>query len=233
MLRSVFLKWWAYMSCAIWTVLGLWALVFKPNDTKQIHAYFIIAGASLIAAFLQTIYQQHQEIKILKARPPEINLEIHNVVLHRTNKGELKYINAEFLVQASSTLISHQSLKVEYSAQLVFRGEVADLIPLRDLKDWEVVDRQYYQHLGSGISSDFKTNPVPLTQDLEIQRKNEGWLHFRVEGMADSQIAKRVLRLYAISEYGKAHCDENLAKRQVSASSLVVRKKFVERPNET
>ena len=68
--------WWGFMSCAIWTLLGLWVLAYNPNAKNQLAAYFSLAGFSLLLALLQTIYQQRNELVRLKALPPDIKLTI-------------------------------------------------------------------------------------------------------------------------------------------------------------
>jgi len=220
-------KWWGFMSCAIWTLFGLCVLIFNPASHTEVKIYFLLAAVSLLLALCQTIYGQHKELARLKSLPPEISLSIQDVVLHRTGDEEWRWKNGEFLVQASTTLLKTASTKVTYSAQLVFRGEVVDLIPFHDLSEWEIIERRYYKHLGEGIRARFATNPRELTGDLELQQKNEGWLHFRIEGMVESEIAKRTLRLYAVAKNGMVFCDEDLAMHHTVRSDLVAMRKYL------
>lgn len=64
--------WWGYMSCALWTFMGLGVLIFNPTAIHQRNLYFILAGVSLLFAFLQTIYIQHRQIASTNAKLREI-----------------------------------------------------------------------------------------------------------------------------------------------------------------
>lgn len=213
------------MSCALWTFLGLWILLYNPTSRRQIVAYFALAGFSLLCALLQTIYRQHQELKGFHATPPEIRLTIENVVMHRTGDAEWRWRNGEFLIQISSELLNLPTATVGYSAQLVYRGEAIELTAIKDLQTWEIIERRYYKNFGAGIRQSFVTNPVPITESLIRSRRNEGWLHFQIVGMGETEIAKRTLRLYATSKSGGCHVDEDLAQHHVVASELVAMRK--------
>ena len=223
---GVLSKWWGLMSCAFWTLLALWVLISNPNAKSQLIAYFALAGFSLLLALLQTIYRQHNEIGRLTALPPEITLTIHDVVMHRTGDEEWKWRFGHFLVQVSTELLNMPSVKVDYAAQLVFRGEVVELSPIKDVEQWEIIERKYYDHLGSRPRQSFVTNPNPIAETLVRSIKHEGWLHFQIDGMTESEIAKRTLRLYVTSKNGGPHVDEELAKHHVVRSDLVAMMKL-------
>jgi hypothetical protein len=234
---SVLSKWWGFMSCAFWTFLGLWILLKNPSAKIQVIAYFALAGFSLLCALLQTIYRLYKEVKRLNALPPEIKLAIEDVVMHRTGDEEWRWKNGEFLVQVSAELLNLPSATVEYSAQLVFRGEVIHLTAIKDIDRWEIIERKYYQQLYPNTPSmsrprrDFVTNPVAITENLTRSIRSEGWLHFQIEGMGETDITKRVLRLYATSHSGGCHADEELAKHHVVSSDLVaMTKSFPKQP---
>lgn len=209
------------MSCAFWTLLGLWVLLYNPNAKSQLIAYFSLAGISLIVALLQTIYRQHKELERLKALPPDIKLIVHDVVMHRTGDEEWKWRFGHFLVQVSAELQNMPDAKIEYAGHLVFRGETIQLQPIKDVQRWEIIERKYYEHLGSRPRQFFVTNPSPIAESLTRSVKHEGWLHFQVDGMPEAEIAKRTLRLYATSSNGGPHVDEELAKHHVVRSELV------------
>jgi hypothetical protein len=234
--KRVFGKWWGYMSCAIWTFFGFYVLSFSPTSKLQVRIYFLLAAASLLFALCQTIYIQHRELIRLKSIPPEIALSIHEVVLHRTGDEEWRWKNGEFLVQVSAELLNLPSATVEYSAQLVFRGDVIELATIRDIDRWEIIERKYYQQLYPNTPSmsrprkDFTTNPAAIAENLTRSIRNEGWLHFQIEGMGESDIAKRTLRLYARSMNGSTHRDEGLAQHHVVRSDLVAMRKYFPKP---
>lgn len=220
-------KWWGFMSCAFWTFLGLWILVYSPSAKNQVAAYFALAGFSLLCALLQTIYRLDKQIKRLNALPPEIKIAVEDVVMHRTGDKDWRWKNGEFLVQVTAELLNLPETMVEYSAQLVFRGEVVQLTAINDIDRWEIIEREYYQQLypnTPGMSrprKDFVTNPAAITENLTRSIRNEGWLHFQIEGMGESDIAKRTLRVYAISKSGGCHADKKLAEHHVVRSDLV------------
>lgn len=223
-------KWWGLMSCALWTFLGLWILVYNPTAKHQIIAYFLLAAISLLLALLQTIYRLSKELKALKAAPPEIKLAIEDVVMHRTGDRESRWKNGEFLVQVSAELVNLPTTAVEYSAHLVFRGDVIKLTAIKDIDEWEIIERKYYQQINQSMSrprESFVTNPAAITEDLTRSVRNEGWLHFQISGMSESEIAKRTLRLYATAESGGCYADEELAKHHVVRSDLVAMRKYV------
>lgn len=117
---SVVSKWWGFMSCAFWTFLALWILLKNPSASTQVAAYFALAGFSLLCALLLTILRLHKEVERLNALPPEIEIAIEDVVMHRTGDEEWRWKNGEFLVQVSAELFNLPSVTVEYSAQLVW-----------------------------------------------------------------------------------------------------------------
>jgi hypothetical protein len=213
------------MSCAIWTLLGIWVLLYNPNAKSQLIAYFSLAGISLVFALLQTIYRLHVELESLKALPPDIKLIVHDVVMHRTGDEEWKWRFGHFLVQVSAELQNMPEATIEYAAQLIYRGEVIQLQPIKDVEQWEIIERKYYEHLGSRSRESFITTPSPIAENLTRSVKQEGWLHFQIDGMPESEIAKRTLRLYATSSNGAVHVDEELAKHHVVRSELVAMKK--------
>jgi hypothetical protein len=192
-----------------------------------------LAGVSLFLAFIQTIVTQSREIKELKANPPEIDLTIHDVVMHRTGDKEWAWKNGEFLVQVSAELLNLPSATVEYSAQLVFRGEVIELAAIRDIHKWEIIERKYYKQPYPNTLSmlrprqNFVTNPAAITENLGRSVRNEGWLHFQIEGMGETDIAKRTLRLYATAKSGGSHADRELAQDHVVRSDLVAMRKIM------
>jgi hypothetical protein len=122
--------------------------------------------------------------------------------------------------------------EVEYSAQLVFRGEVIELAAIKDIHEWEIVERKYYQQLYPNTPSmlrprqNFVTNPAAITENLSRSIRNEGWLHFQIEGMGETDIAKRTLRLYATAKRGACYADEELAKHHVVRSDLVAMRRI-------
>jgi len=81
----------------------------------------------------------------LKSAPPQIELVIHDVVMHRTGDREQRWKNGEFLVQVSAELLNLPSARVEYSAELVYRGEVIELAAVKDVNEWEIIERKYFQ----------------------------------------------------------------------------------------
>lgn len=218
------------MSCAIWTLLGLWVLTYNPNAKSQLVAYFSLAGFSLLLALMQTIYQQRKELMRLKSLPPDIKLTIHDVVMHRTGDEEWKWRFGHFLVQVSAELQNMPEIKIEYAAHLVFRGETVQLELIKDVERWEIIERKYYVHLGSRPRQLFVTNPSPIAENLVRSIKHEGWLHFQIDGMIETEIAKRTLRLYATSTNGGPHVDEELARHHVVRSELVAMKKYTPKP---
>lgn len=156
----------------------------------------------------------------------DASLIIHDVVMHRTGDCESPYRYGEFLVQVSAQAPSQ--IVVEYSAQLVFRGTTRELELVDDVGDWEIVEREYYKQLERNILPDrrkFITNPSALTKELTTKR-SEGWLHFRVDGMGETDIARRTLRLYANTTYGSIHADRELAQDHVVRSNLVAMRKL-------
>jgi hypothetical protein len=160
----------------------------------------------------------------LEAMPPEISLEIQDVVMHRTGDGDARFRYGEFLIQASAQSLKTAPVAVSYSAQLVFRGTVIELERLDDLERWEIIERRYYQNLGSRARQDFVTDPEPLNTILTTT-KSEGWLHFRVDGMREMAIAKHLIRLYANAQSGSRFTDRELAQDHVVKSELVAMRK--------
>lgn len=188
----------------------------------------ILAGAILGACFLAWREQFLEREKLCKI-PPEIVLVIQDVVMHRTGDQELKWKNGEFFVQASAELLNLPSATVEYSAQLVYRGEVIELAAIKDIREWKIIERKYYQQLYPSMSrprQNFVTNPAAITENLSRSIRNEGWLHFQIEGMSETDIAKRTLRLYATAKGGACSADEELAKHHVVQSDLVAMRKI-------
>jgi hypothetical protein len=150
--------------------------------------------------------------------------------LYRTGDEEWKWRFGDFLVQASAELQNMPDAKVEFAAQLVFRGETVQLKLIKDVERWEVIERNYYKHLGSRPRQLFVTNPSPIAENLVRSIKHEGWLHFQIDGMTETEIARRTLRLYATSATGGPHVDEELAKHHVVRSELVAMRKYIPEP---
>lgn len=229
--------WWGYMSCAVWTFAGFGVLIWNPTATTQKTIYFCLAIASLFWALIQTVVTRSGEIRKLKRIAPEIDLKIQDVVMQRSGNEESRWQNGEFLVQVSAELLNIRSITVEYSAQLVFRGEVIQLRPIDDVNGWELIERRYFQNRqmysnsplpALPLRSSFVTNPTLMANLLVRSVRNEGWLHFRIEGMGENDIAKRTLRLYATASTGACYTDEELDKHHVVRSNLVAMRKLAQ-----
>jgi len=205
--------------------------------------YAIAFGVYLLVHLVRTAWKLDKDLSgrrdalekrvfDLESVPAVIKLTIENVVMHRTGDQELKWKNGEFLVQASGELLNLRSATVEYSAQLVFRGEVIELAAIKDIREWEIIERKYSQQLYPNTPSmsrprqSFVTNPAAITENLSRSIRNEGWLHFQIEGMGETDIAKRTLRLYATAKGGACYADEELAKHHVVRSDLVAMRKI-------
>jgi hypothetical protein len=135
--REVVKKFWGYMSCALWTIMGFGVLVFSPTANTQKTLYFSLAGASLALALIQTVASQHRELKTLRSLSPEIDFVIHNVVNHRTGDKEWPWRFAHLLVQVSVELGNLPEVAIEYTGFLVFRGETIPLQLTSDVEQWE------------------------------------------------------------------------------------------------
>ena len=120
--------------------------------------YAVVFGVYLLVHMARTAWKLDIEsqknlsvsqgkIAELEAIPAQIALAIHDVVMHRTGDQEWKWKNGEFLVQVSAELLNVAAAEVEYSAQLVFRGEALPLTAIKDLEKWEIIERRYYQTL--------------------------------------------------------------------------------------
>jgi hypothetical protein len=216
--------------------MGFGVLILNPAATTQKMIYFCLAGVSLFLALVQTIVAQNGEIRRLKRIAPEIDLKIQDVVMQRTGDREWIWKNGDFLVQASAELLNLPFTTVEYSAQLVFRGEVIELVAIKDIHEWEIVERKYYQQPYPNTPSmllpkqNFVTNPAALTENLSRSIRNEGWLHFQIGGMGETDIAKRTLRLYATAKSGGSHTDRELAQDHVVRSDLLAMRRFIPTP---
>jgi len=107
------------------------------------------------------------------------------------------------------------------------------LTVIKDIDRWEIIERKYYQQLYPNTPSmsrprkDFVTNPAAITENLTRSIRNEGWLHFQIEGMKEADIAKRTLRLYAAAKCGGCYKDEELATHHVVKSDLVAMPKYI------
>jgi hypothetical protein len=190
---------------------------------------------SLFLAFVRTLVAKNAEIRKLQCIAPEMDLKIEDVVMHRTGDEVSPWKNGEFLVQVSTKLLNTPSTTVKYSAQLVFRGEVIQLKHIEDLDAWEIIERKYFQGLQMynnsplptlPLRSSFVTSLAAITNLLVRSVRNEGWLHFQVEGIGEADIAKRTLRLYATASTGACYADEELAKHHVVNSQLVAMRRI-------
>lgn len=227
----VFAAWWGYMSCAIFTFLSAGTLIWNPSATQQLSIYAGLAAACLIAGCLTTMISLRKEIIDLKSVPPDVELKIEDVVMLRTGDGEAPWANGEFFVQVSVKLLNIPSTNVQYSAQLVFRGEAIELASIQDIDAWEIIERRYFQQPYPNTPSmtlpkqKFLTNPVAVTETLRRSIRNEGWLHFSIEDMREADIAKRTLRLYATASTNACYADEDLTKHHPVRSKLVAMRK--------
>jgi hypothetical protein len=53
-------RWWAYMSCAVWTALSAWQLVSNKKNATWLEIYAALAVVSLIFALGRTAYEEHK-----------------------------------------------------------------------------------------------------------------------------------------------------------------------------
>ena len=53
-------RWWAYISCAVWTLLSIWQLIYKKNDTDLIVINIVVAVVFLVLAIAMTAHEQYR-----------------------------------------------------------------------------------------------------------------------------------------------------------------------------
>jgi len=217
------------MSCAIWTGMGFYILVWKPNETTQKGIYFGLAVVSLVFAFVQTIVSQQKEISRLKSVPPEVELKVEDLVRHRSPSSSERWRYADIFVQVSALLRVPASIEVEYTLDLIKRGSTLRAEFVNDLREWQVIERAYFQHLGSAPQRYFYRAMPPLDANLSVTRKCDGWLHFRFDGLSDTEITGSRMRLNAVTRYGLVSIEQELV-GTLMGPLVVLRKGSITQP---
>lgn len=191
--------------------MGFWQFRFNPTATAQTKVYFVLAGVSLFCAFCQTICTQQKEITSLNQRSPEIDLSIEELVRHRS-AGDIAWQYADIFIQVSAHLHAPPSVLVKYAVDLVRGGTVTHTRLIDDVREWRIIDRNYYKQLSRGIvSNELHQDAQPLPSSLSVISKSDGWLHFQLEGLSDIEITKSKLRLTAASPHGMVYVEKDLA----------------------
>jgi len=194
--------WWPLLSCAVFTVIGVYAAA-----TNQSNSW--VARASLGAAFLLLLvasflawrdehvgYEAERE---KNKRAPEIAIEILMLV----PKGKAGEKGMDLFVWATLTLKEPREVVVDnFEIEAIREGISLSFLGIEDVHRWGRVthdDKAEYkgfvmQPLSRGLSQ--RGNPVT------------GWLHFRLE-LLESQVYNSTLRVKVKTPHGTCSKDVN------------------------
>lgn len=167
----------------------------------------IVRSAILqIRAAEDNYFDAQDQLIRLKGTPLSIDFEIHDVV-HRADSRNGQYMNRDIFLQVSADLLSPQHVEVKYELAVILLRKTVVANWLRDIDSWCCTERTM------GLSSFERSGHKPrynideLNPQLEMRRKIDGWLHFRMTFLPDGEMSKCKLRLLASSDYGASHHD--------------------------
>ena len=208
--RTLFSRWWTYMSCAIWTFLCIATSIFNPSATTQKAVYLVLTAASILFVPIRIIFILRRKNEELKKRSPEIKLEVIDYIAHRSNGDSSRWQYADIFIKASAQVLSPSSITVEYSLDLIRQGSNLRATIFNDLGKWHIVKRKALDPLGPNVRTAFYQDIQPLDTLLLNTKKSDGWLHFRIEELRDHEIANSKIRLAAVSADGMAYIEYDL-----------------------
>ncbi|MFZ0319388.1 MAG: hypothetical protein WAL56_09705 [Candidatus Sulfotelmatobacter sp.] len=188
-------RWWALMSCALFTVLGTYAAYAGKDGVWVVKATFALAGVCFVIAILQEWWRERGKRLELEAVQFAAKLQIQgrytSPSLDRLKRG-IDHI----LLLADIELVEPESAEVSYSLDLVKQGITYTAEWAQDVEEWQVFDK-----------GENRGKAFPLPVHIVRGKKVDGWLHFRVDGIGEAELRECRVRLWANTQRGPAYCE--------------------------
>lgn len=198
--RALWKWWWALLSSAVLTVLGLYAVATKRSNSWVVSSSLAAAAVMLFLAEALAWNDQHKEsaalegeVKRLKLVPAQFKIrpiELRRNAPNSTNKRDV-------FVQVKVELVVPIEVDVNgYSLELSRDGVIEEMEPGNDVSEWDLYN-----------DSSFESNPMRgFPKKLRSGQGVEGWLHFCTE-RNNYEIESGRLRLTVHSSQGDANVE--------------------------
>src|ERR1700733_190415 len=199
-LKALWKHWWPLLSCAVFTVIGVYAAATNRSNTwgarVSVGAAFVLL---LVASFLawRDEHVGYESERERNKRVPEIAIE----VLMLVPRGKAGEIGMDLFMWATLTLKEPREVIVDnFEIEAIREGLSISFPGIEDVHKWGRVTHNNQSEYRGFIMQ-------PLKRNL-AQRGNPvtGWLHFRLE-LLESQIYNSTLRLKANTAHGTCSKD--------------------------
>jgi hypothetical protein len=188
-------RWWALMSCALFTVLGTYAAYAGKDGVWVVRATLALAVVCFVIAILQELWRERGKRLELEAVQFAAKLQIQDrstgPSLDRLKRG----IGHIFFL-ADVELAHPESAEVSYSLDLIKQGITYTAGWAQDVEEWQVFDK-----------GENRGEAFPLPVHIVRGKKVDGWLHFRVDGIGETELRGCRIRLWANTQRGSAYCE--------------------------
>jgi hypothetical protein len=174
-LGALWKRWWASLSSAALTVLGLYALATNKTNSWVVWASLSAAAAMLLLASALAWNDEHKRALVLEGEVERLKLapaqfKIRPIELRRNDPHSTR--KRDVFVQAKVELITPIEVDVVgYALELSRDGVIEELEVGNDVSEWNLY-----------IDSSFDSVPMrPLPRRLRSGQGAEGWVHFLTE----------------------------------------------------
>ena len=198
--KALFKRWWPLLSCAVFTVIGVYAAATNQSNSSVARVSVVAAFVLLLVASFHAWRDEHLRYETeceKNKRAPEIAIE----VLMLVPKGKAGEMGMDLFMWATLTLKEPQEVVVDNFEIEAIREGISDSFPdIADVNRWgRVTHNNQSEYKGFVLQ--------PLSRNL-AERGNPvtGWLHFRLE-LLESQIYDSTLRLKVKTPHGVCSMD--------------------------
>lgn len=190
-------RWWALLSSATFTILGLYALATNKTSSWVVWASFVAAVAMLLVASALAWNDEHKrtlilggEIEKLKRVPAQFAITPYEL----RSSGSM---HRDIFLHAAVELLTPIELEVDrYSVELSLNGVI-------ETPEVRSVAGQWRLHDGSPSTPRSQPMP-PLPMSLRSGHPAEGWIHF-VTTRNEYELESSRMTLFVHTSRGDGH----------------------------
>src|ERR1035437_5481280 len=182
LVRSTVPHLWALMSCAVFTLVGIWALIFQKDSQWLIQSSFILSGLFVIVAIALAWRDEHKKLLVVLAKNerPNLKLDIDCALRDPTDPNGLLFLHVHVVnLTGVSTSLRTISLRNQST------GEVLRACPfnkrslfMNAIKTSVIGTEQDYSRKDARIKEEFTDLLGVLKSPLLRGDGKEGWIAF-------------------------------------------------------
>ena len=189
-IKAVGKVWWALMSCAIFTIIGLVAAYKNENNQWTVNAIFGAAGLSLLVACYLAWEKEHVSLikcqSLLEERLPSLMVGVGDLIVVPGHNSAEVFVDASISNSTPSTRAAVREIVIELE---ISGKRFKTNRTIENLADYYLIERRDI-HLSIITAHRFTpmkdlAKSVSGDKPIEYGVHHRGWLHFHLRDLPD------------------------------------------------